>query len=213
MPATRREQMKQNTRQRVMDAARELFAEKGYASATIRDIATKAEVSTGSVFTTFESKEHILSTIVMESQEELVLEIAKAREEAKGDARTRLKSAIAAAYAYEFKRLLLVVEQIGASWTWSVAFENSNRKSMVKPFSFMRELLLEARDEGSLRSDVDLELLGDILLGVYLRNFRHAWFRGWNQPETVQYMNSQIDLIFDGACVEHANHIASRKKA
>jgi AcrR family transcriptional regulator len=199
MPATRREAMKLATRQRVMDAARDLFTEQGYAATTIREIAVRAEVSTGSVFTTFESKEEILSTIISERQGELVEAINAARIATHGDARARLKAAIAAAYGYEFQRLLLVVEQIGSSWTWGERFEQANRKSIVRPFAFIREILGEAINDGSIRADINMDVFTDLILGAYLRNFRHAWFRKWTLEETCRRASEQIDLLFDGA--------------
>jgi TetR/AcrR family transcriptional regulator, cholesterol catabolism regulator len=202
MPATRREAMKLATRQRVMDAARDLFTEQGYMATTIREIAVRAEVSTGSVFTTFESKEEILSTIISERQGEMVEAITAARLLAIGDARSRLKAAMAAAYAYEFQRLLLVVEQIGASWTWAPRFEEINRTTIVHPFAFIREILDEGVREKTIRADVNLDMFSDIILGVYLRNFRHAWFRKWSLEKTCQAANQQMDLLFDGAALQ-----------
>lgn len=52
----RREQAKIRTAKRVLDAARELFEEDGYAKATIRDIAAKAGMSTGAVFANYKDK-------------------------------------------------------------------------------------------------------------------------------------------------------------
>jgi AcrR family transcriptional regulator len=199
MPATRREAMKLATRKRVLDAARDLFTEQGYAATSIREIAVRAEVSTGSVFTTFESKEEILSTIITERQTELTEAIAAARAGSKGDARACLKAAFAAGYAYEFQRLLLVVEQIGASWTWSSHFEERNRSSVVRSFGFIREILVEGKETGMIDAGVDLDMLGDLVLGAYLRNFRHAWFRQWSLERTCEAMAAQVDLLFDGA--------------
>jgi AcrR family transcriptional regulator len=52
----RRQQAKARTRAKVIDAARRLFVAKGYAAATIRDIAREAGMSTGAVFANFTDK-------------------------------------------------------------------------------------------------------------------------------------------------------------
>src|SRR3546814_6547492 len=49
---TRRTLAKQQTRAKVLAAARRLFSEEGYEGATIRDIAAAAGMSTGAVFAT-----------------------------------------------------------------------------------------------------------------------------------------------------------------
>jgi AcrR family transcriptional regulator len=55
-----RELKKQRTRQTILDRALSLFAEHGYAHTTLEDIAEAAEVSTGTLFAYFPSKEEIL---------------------------------------------------------------------------------------------------------------------------------------------------------
>jgi len=62
-PATRpglRERKKQRTRETILTAALQLFAERGYTNTTLDDIADAAEVSTGTLFAYFPSKEDIL---------------------------------------------------------------------------------------------------------------------------------------------------------
>lgn len=196
----RREQMKLLTRERVLNAARELFARKGYSRSTIREIAEAAGVSVGSVFTTFDSKEEILCEIVLERYGALAaaLEAARTREP-NAPARARLKAAMAAAYACEFPHLSQIVEQHGASWTWSHAFDERSRDRLAKPFAFIVELIEEAAQSGEIRAELDRGMLCDVLLGVYVRNFRRAWYQDASLEETIAYAAGQVDLLFDGA--------------
>ena len=62
-PLNRRQQAKARTRAKVLEAAKALFAEKGYDAATIREIAKRAGMSTGAVFANFEDKAHLYETI------------------------------------------------------------------------------------------------------------------------------------------------------
>jgi AcrR family transcriptional regulator len=55
-----RERKKQRTRQTILDVALELFAERGYRNTTLEQIADAAEISTGTLFAYFPSKEDIL---------------------------------------------------------------------------------------------------------------------------------------------------------
>lgn len=50
------------TRQKILDAALLLFAEKGYEKATMRQIAVGAEIAPGSIYHHFPTKEHIVQT-------------------------------------------------------------------------------------------------------------------------------------------------------
>lgn len=52
----RRQQAKAQTRERVLDAARFLFANSGYFTVTMRDVARRMQMSTGAIFATVADK-------------------------------------------------------------------------------------------------------------------------------------------------------------
>lgn len=62
---------KQRTREKIVAAARALFAERGYDGATIRDIAKTAGMSTGAVFASFTDKSDLFTDIAETEQAEL----------------------------------------------------------------------------------------------------------------------------------------------
>jgi AcrR family transcriptional regulator len=197
-----REEQKQATRARVLAAARKLFAQNGFHATTVRMIATEAGCAVGGVFTTFESKEEILFEIAAERYDALAQAIM-AEAEGQGLVRDKLKRGFAAAYRFEFERIGLLMVQIGASWTWSPEFEAKSQARLAAPFAFIGKLLGEARAKGEVRADADLALLGDLLLGIYLRTWRHAWYRKLEAPAASALAAAQIDLVFDGARAAH----------
>ena len=68
----RRAREKENRRRSILDAARAVFFESGFQLATVDDVAARAEVSKGTVYLYFESKETILAHLLLEGLEELV---------------------------------------------------------------------------------------------------------------------------------------------
>ena len=58
------EEMRQESRDRILAAALELFARRGYAAATVREIATAAGVSQGLLYNYFDGKADLLRSIV-----------------------------------------------------------------------------------------------------------------------------------------------------
>jgi AcrR family transcriptional regulator len=194
----RRAERKELTRQKVLDAARDLFAAEGYEAATLRRIAERAEVSVGSVFTTFDSKEDVLFAIAAEGYDALAAVVA-AEADGPGSARERLKRGFAAAYAFQYERLGLLMVQVGASWTWSRAFEAASQARLARPFGFIVTLVQSAHANGEIRANVDPALLSDVLLGVYLRGLRHGWYRELSPAQMADFTAGQIDLIFEGA--------------
>src|SRR5580692_3010919 len=60
-PVSRRERRSNELLQRLLDAAVELFARKGFTETTVEDITNAADVGKGTFFNYFPSKEHILA--------------------------------------------------------------------------------------------------------------------------------------------------------
>lgn len=74
----RREREKEERRQSILRAAREVFFENGFHRATVDKVAERAEVSKGTVYLYFESKETILAHLILEGLHELVGELERA---------------------------------------------------------------------------------------------------------------------------------------
>jgi AcrR family transcriptional regulator len=72
-PPSRREREKAAHRKEIMQAAVTVFARKGFASATIDEIAQEAEFSKGAVYLHFASKEELLSTILIDMLQNTVV--------------------------------------------------------------------------------------------------------------------------------------------
>jgi AcrR family transcriptional regulator len=64
--AERRAREKAQRRREILDAAREEFFERGFHSPTVDDVAARAEVSKGTIYLYFESKEEILAHLLLE---------------------------------------------------------------------------------------------------------------------------------------------------
>jgi len=81
--AQRRAREKAKRQQEILEAAKEVFFEKGIHRATVDDVAAQAEVSKGTVYLYFESKEAILAHLLLEGLSILLshLEMAYAHQE------------------------------------------------------------------------------------------------------------------------------------
>jgi len=62
-PKDRRERLKQETREKILDAARELFVEHGYDAVTMRKLAGKIEYSPTAIYVHFKDKEALLQEL------------------------------------------------------------------------------------------------------------------------------------------------------
>jgi TetR/AcrR family transcriptional regulator len=98
---TRRQKEKEDRKERILAAAREVFFEVGIRRATVDAIAARAEVAKGTVYLYFNTKEEILAHLLLEGLDTLSQYLAAAFDERVprgGEARLRR---LAAAY-YDF---------------------------------------------------------------------------------------------------------------
>jgi AcrR family transcriptional regulator len=83
-----------NTRSRIETAALALFAEKGIAVATTREIAERAGVAEGALFKHFRSRDNLIAEIFRAHWAELAERIETIAREASGDARDRVAAVV-----------------------------------------------------------------------------------------------------------------------
>lgn len=79
MPRLTREQSQKRTRERLLDAAEEIFAREGYAAASVEQIAEHANYSKGAIYSNFENKEALFLALLarhMERDQEALRDIA-----------------------------------------------------------------------------------------------------------------------------------------
>ncbi len=87
----RKAREKQELKQQILDAARELFVRDGYESVSMRKIADKIEYSPATIYTYFQDKDEILDCLCEETFAHLHAHKLAAVHEMKGDALEALK--------------------------------------------------------------------------------------------------------------------------
>src|ERR1700690_1597800 len=73
-----REQSKANTRERLLAAARSVFARRGFHGASVEEIASEAGFSTGALYSNFDGKEDLFLVLMEREIEEHAREITEA---------------------------------------------------------------------------------------------------------------------------------------
>lgn len=194
----RRQAAKVRTRQKVLDAARALFAERGYDPATIRDIAKGAGMSTGAVFANFQDKAELFEAVLTEDLQGAanVLRDGASRE---APVRDRLVNGFIAGYHASLEQLPLVQAVVARSW-----FQPTEAEARLRPaFRALPmvgvEVLESAKARGELKSDADPRLLGELVWAAYLSNYRRAAYEGWDADTLSDHIGRQVDAILAGA--------------
>lgn len=190
----RRQAAKVRTRQKVLDAARTLFAERGYDAATIRDIAKGAGMSTGAVFANFQDKAELFEAVFSEEMEGLLADIRTAAA-AEGRVLDRLSNGLTAGYHRSLDHLPLMQAMVARSW-FQPEDADLRSRAFVRPLiEAVAELLQAGVREGELRQDVDLPLLARLIWDVFISNFRFAAYDNWGIEELTSHIRKQLELI------------------
>jgi|SRR5579859_1232946 len=197
IPNTRRSQ-KEATRNRVIDAARELFDSQGYQGTTIREIARKAGVSVGSVFTTFASKGEILSQVMEDRLDGLYAELDQLVPNLRGSTADRLRSIFAIHFSFEARRTRLFLAHIAAAYDWTLPPSARPMGTNPKLIGCIRDCVIKGVAEGDVDPRLDPQEAVDLLIAAYVWIYRMAALNGADAAAMTDVMDRQIGLIATG---------------
>jgi AcrR family transcriptional regulator len=194
---TRRALAKQQTRAKVLAAARSLFSEQGYEGATIRDIASAAGMSTGAVFANFSDKSDLFREIMITDMAALADAMREASSHGNGVEDTLRKMFTA---GYGFYKTQLPLARAAFSVGWSP--EDGPALRNAAPVQLLKALIVEQLSQGAERGELkgdDLELCAQMLFDAYLSNYPHAIFEGWAMEALEERARNQIRILLAGA--------------
>jgi len=194
---TRRALAKQQTRAKVLAAARRLFSEAGYEGATIRDIAAAAGMSTGAVFANFADKSDLFREIMLTDMAALgdAMSSAAARGADVEDALLKLFIA-----GYSFYRSQLPLARAAFSVGWSPEDGPALRSSPAAQAlnDLVAAILKEGVKKGEI-ADADLDVRARMLFETYLSNYPQAIFEAWTLEALEARSRDQIRILLAGA--------------
>jgi AcrR family transcriptional regulator len=195
---TRRTLAKQQTRAKVLTAARRLFSEEGYEGATIRDIAAAAGMSTGAVFANFTDKSDLFREIMLADMVALGDAMREAAQRAKGVDDTLLKM-FNAGYAFYKSLMPLARAAFSVGWTPEEGPQLRNSEPSQQLVEQIVEQLSAGVARGELSQEAEVKLRGQMLFEAYLSNYKQAIFEGWSLEALQARSRDQIRVLLAGA--------------
>jgi AcrR family transcriptional regulator len=195
---TARQTQKEATRNRVIEAARELFDTNGYQGTTIREIASHARVSVGSVFTTFASKYEILSQVMQDRLDGLYAELDRVMPYLRGSTADRLRTMFAIHFAFEVRHKRLFLAYIGATYDWTLPTTSMLMGRNQRLQEIICECLAKGAVDGDVHPEADPQEVVDLLMGAYVWIYRLAAWDDADAPAMTAVMDRQIALIATG---------------
>jgi len=172
---------KTNKRERILAAAKSVFAEKGFAGAAVADIATRADIGKGTVYEYYKSKEDLFFA-VFEWFIEQGAAAAKVEIAVLGQSVSERLAALSASIINQWAELkgefTLVME------FWAASSSSQGRDRFRQAFrnlyghyrSIVAALLREGMARGEYRGDLASESIAAALVGAWDAMFLQAWF-------------------------------------
>jgi len=195
VPTSLRAQSKLKTRRRVLDAARQLFMERGYEAATIRDIASHAGLSTGAVFASFIDKTDLFNAVMAEDFQR---QVEALRGAAKPGAKVEdaILAVFEAGYRFHGAQLPLLQAAISLSWSHGLGGEFGDRPSFGLAMDALSDILTRGVEAGELKADSEqVRLAAELLWDAYVSNYRRALFDGWSIDRLIERVRQQISMV------------------
>ena len=198
--------LEQEKQERIMNAAKSEFANKGYHKTSIQDISKKADISKGSMYQYFRNKQELFVYIIKQGLDLKFHHMYKVIEDYKGSSFYNL-----------LEELLKVGIQIGRDnpdlYKISQFMNNNlpagvteelskiiNVEAMIKYRQFMNDLLQKAIAIGEVRKDLDVDMIFFLIdsiiriFGEYIKDDLYNM-----KDEDIQnYIKQVISILKDG---------------
>lgn len=194
-----RQQQADETRRRILDAARQLLLERGYDGTTIENVAREAGVSPQTVYATYGSKRGILAGLLDRARfgSDFLETITRAHHATDPDERLRLVAAIARR-VYDAERSELdLLRGAGALSPDLAALDREHEQRRMAAQASTVAMLAQS---GQLRPDLDAATVGDIIWTLTGREIYRMLVadRGWTSDRFEAWL---ADTLIDALLV------------
>jgi AcrR family transcriptional regulator len=201
---SRRERRKAEKRRRIRDAALDLFARQGLAATRVEQITVSADVSKGTFFNYYRSKEAVLVEAYHEAFRAVLVELAHARA-------TSFRGRIVELYA-------ALADSVRDRRSFVTAvFRESLTEEMVRGLeddagprlrAVLCDYVVEAQRAGEVRAELDARLVAEMLMGLWTMTL-FSWAVSGGDFDLGTVLTERLDLLLGGVATTGAASVAS----
>ena len=179
-----------NKKDRIIEAAAQVFARSGYSNASVANIARHANIGKGTVYEYFQSKEDLFFAVFEWFQKKTEKAAVVGISDLGGGAADRLKALNDSLMGMwdEIKDIFALVMEF-----WAASSSTQMRQRLKSAFKqlyndyrrIVSALIQDGIKSGEFRSDVQPEPLAAALVGTWDALFLQAWFEDDFDPVTI----------------------------
>ena len=175
---------------RIIEAAAQVFAQKGYAGAAVADIAVKAQIGKGTIYAYFASKEDLFFA-VFEWFKMQTADAARVKIDVLGESAAKRLEALSDSLMGMWQEIKDVFRLTMEFWAASSSSQMQDRfkanfRSTYQEFrNIVKSLIQEGIERGEFRPDINPESVAAALVGTWDALFLQAWFEDDFDPVTI----------------------------
>lgn len=176
-----------------MRAAAKVFAEKGFSSATVRDIADEADMLSGSLYYYFDSKEAMVEQVLTDYLDLTVAGYRRAAEELEDPVETlRELIAVALRGVVQYRAEVTILQN---DWHYVRPLESISRRQREVEKIWLSTIERGAA-AGVFRSDLDSRMVYRTVMGAIQAVIR--WFNPGGKVSVDAVIEVQSSVLLDG---------------
>lgn len=190
---------KQTSREKLMESATHLFLEEGYDATSVNDICKHAGVSKGSFYHYFETKQVLFLTLMENWSSKVMQSILSQPISVDGnvkDVLIKMPQQFNAAFTAIPKGFPILVD----FWRQAMA-DPSIWKTAIEPYhyfmGFFMRIIESGQLDGSIRKDIDSEILARLLVAVAMGYLLESAF-DQEKADWSAITSEGLKLLFEG---------------
>lgn len=214
--AGRRERAKLEKRERIVAAARALFAEKGFDATTTQEVAERADIGAGTLFRYAKVKDDLLILVFRDEMGEVDEDAFETRPRSKPmlDQLLHYFDAMASYHAKDKHTARLLLRHLGFAANEACRAEVGDLMRGI--YSHFSEMVVEAQENGEIDPRMAPYTLGRNFFSIYY-GLMLEWIGGYTTRRQYESaLKASLSLQLDGARVHRAKQLnqgAEKKNA
>ena len=197
---TRRERQKTMNRREILEAAKRVFAQKGFAATTIDEIAQEAEFSKGAMYGYFEGKEDLFFSLIQEKMDDIEERLREVVE-SPDDPETKIRDLIETHLTFfeedrDFFQIIASEQPRLGAETESRLRENMKERC-VRSLDLIEKVMLVGVSAGALK-EIEPRFLATGLVGI-IHAFTANWILIGGKEPLTDMKPVILELFLNGA--------------
>lgn len=183
------------TKNRIMTAAMDVFADVDFHQATVRDIAKKAGIAKATIYKYFESKEQLLNHIATDKMRQATRNMEKHLAGLRGtETKLRKMTWFYLDFFQQEPKLAWMIYASSSMRSWyllSTGYDVAHTTGQI-----FRNILNDGKLAAEVREDIDIRLVMHGYFGI-LRHVIVDWLMSEKEHQISPYSDAITDLIFN----------------